>query len=837
MTFTTQKPLNKVVWELSHNEDKNKNYLSSKKNLESLIKSCHQLLYNECSIVGSKAQDDIMKILTIKILEKQFSNEKSKLYKKCLSVKKEQNMKDGKYNELLSYCQNLENLRNEDNIIDKWAKLIKTFLTKVLGSIYTHDDSVFNIPKDDEATLFKLIDLIMNFKIDKNFEDTYSSTCGDVHESFRNYSGGKGAKDLGQFFTPRNLIHALFYGVKFNDEFKKINDAKIYDPCMGTGGFLTRLYQLGNVKAKNIYGCETELSTIKFAETSIALTTKKFSDNLYHCNSLCENPLLFKGSMDCIVTNPPFGTRMKYDELKKKFNDYKESNFEESELNFKDIYPLKMNNGACLFVQHCVHMLRDGGLCVIVLPYGEIFNGSSKWSVSFRKWLLTNVNITQIIYHQGGTFEHAGVATATIIFKKGEQTKKVQFYETSKDCKKITEIFTVAIKDIEKNNLVLSHTDYETNKDDIKYKVEIKELEEVCEFKNGKNITKKDLIKGAYPVIGGGKKPMGYHNKYNCDENTIVCSSSGAYAGYINKYSNKIWASDCMSITPNNTKILNENYLWNYLKSIQYKIYNLQSGSGQPHVYSRDLKKLKIPVPPLEIQETIIKEIEKIEPIIENLKNINKSLKDNIELVKSTTRIDEIDNLLEDVEMKELGEMCELKTGKFNSKDCKEKGKYPFYTSHANNPKGFSDSFCFDYDKYLILIKDGGAGAGNYGNNIGLGKVFKVSGKASATTHQLALYNVNKNINFNYFSYFLIFSKNKIMDLAKYTTGLGCIKKSSIEKLKIPVPSFEKQKELIKIYEDIENTENFMNKQIENNEKLIEVYQNTIQGIIYKYCN
>ena len=44
-------------------------------------------------------------------------------------------------------------------------------------------------------------------------------------------------------------------------------------------------------------------------------------------------------------------------------------------------------------------------------------------------------------------------------------------------------------------------------------KSEIKTLGEVCEFKNGKVITKTTLKKGIYPVIGGGKSPFGYHNK------------------------------------------------------------------------------------------------------------------------------------------------------------------------------------------------------------------------------------------------------------------------------------------------------------------------------------
>ena len=29
------------------------------------------------------------------------------------------------------------------------------------------------------------------------------------------------------------------------------------------------------------------------------------------------------------------------------------------------------------------------------------------------------------------------------------------------------------------------------------------------------------LVEGEYPVIGGGQKPMGFHNEYNTNENTI----------------------------------------------------------------------------------------------------------------------------------------------------------------------------------------------------------------------------------------------------------------------------------------------------------------------------
>ena len=144
---------------------------------------------------------------------------------------------------------------------------------------------------------------------------------------------------------------------------------------------------------------------------------------------------------------------------------------------------------------------------------------------------------------------------------------------------------------------------------------EVKNLGEVCEFKGGKGLTKKNFTKGSYPVIGGGKKPVGFHSEYNREENTILCSSSGAGAGYISRYPHKLWASDCFSIHPENKK-LNKDYLFIFLKSVQNKILELQSGAAQPHIYPKDLDGILIPIPSLEIQKEIVDYLDYNETLI-----------------------------------------------------------------------------------------------------------------------------------------------------------------------------------------------------------------------------
>jgi restriction endonuclease S subunit len=104
---------------------------------------------------------------------------------------------------------------------------------------------------------------------------------------------------------------------------------------------------------------------------------------------------------------------------------------------------------------------------------------------------------------------------------------------------------------------------------------------------------------------------MGNHNEYNRNENCILVSNSGSYAGYLSKYSIKVWASDCFSIEPKNNKI-NNDYLWYYLKFNQENIYKLQHGNGQPHVNTTDVETFLLPNLPPSHQQEIVEFLDEI---------------------------------------------------------------------------------------------------------------------------------------------------------------------------------------------------------------------------------
>lgn len=144
-------------------------------------------------------------------------------------------------------------------------------------------------------------------------------------------------------------------------------------------------------------------------------------------------------------------------------------------------------------------------------------------------------------------------------------------------------------------------------------KVEWKKLGDVCEIKRGQSITKKNIIHGNVPVIAGGIYPAYFHNKHNRIGEIITVAGSGVNAGFISYWNKPIFVSDAFSITSksNGNTIINVRYLYHYLKEIQFKLYNLQQGHSIPHVYPKDVGKLKIPIPSLKTQEKIVEILDK----------------------------------------------------------------------------------------------------------------------------------------------------------------------------------------------------------------------------------
>lgn len=170
-------------------------------------------------------------------------------------------------------------------------------------------------------------------------------------------------------------------------------------------------------------------------------------------------------------------------------------------------------------------------------------------------------------------------------------------------------------------------------------------------FEKGKSITKQDAKEGDIPVVAGGIDFAYSHNVANRKPNVITISASGANSGFVNFWNKPIWASDCSTIISNDEKKFKIKYIYEVMKSRQEDLFDYQKGNAQPHVYIDDIKKFKIPLPPIDIQQKIVDEIEKVEintncniqkvskirlqinTIIDNVIGINRYIKDITEKV------------------------------------------------------------------------------------------------------------------------------------------------------------------------------------------------------------
>jgi type I restriction enzyme S subunit len=127
-------------------------------------------------------------------------------------------------------------------------------------------------------------------------------------------------------------------------------------------------------------------------------------------------------------------------------------------------------------------------------------------------------------------------------------------------------------------------------------------LSDLGKITKGKALSSKDLIVGNYPVIAGGKSSPYNHRDYT-HENVITVSASGAYAGYVAYHPYKLWASDCsVVIAKANSDIF---FIYQLMTHMQTKIYSLQSGGAQPHVYPKDLEVLRVSIPPIGEQQKV----------------------------------------------------------------------------------------------------------------------------------------------------------------------------------------------------------------------------------------
>jgi type I restriction-modification system DNA methylase subunit len=520
---------------------------------------------------------------------------------------------------------------------------------------------------------------------------------GRIYEGFINgYADKKGAgKEFGQFFTPRKLINLIF---KLNKEIfpDQANPESIYDPCTGTGGFLTEMYKLHKLNPENIYGGELEPDTYTTGLMNLLLTTGSLC-NITNGDSLANNDIK---QFDWIATNPPFGmkgikhaTVLENLTYKKKVipRGTKKQAIKPNCFTGSEMYPVKTNDGSALFLQHCITRLKYGGVCNIVLPDGQLFTG--KTFMKLRKYLVDECALKAILNVPGGTFEHTGVQTAVLFFTKFEdlRTDEIAFYQVNTDCTDVVKLGVVDYDQLEAKSYVLSWNTYKSKEERkvLDSTWEIKKLGELFTIKSGKfNSSDMDGL-GIIPFYScKADNPVGFHSKESFDgeDYLIVIAAGGSKnnldgdnVGLGNCYqvSGKTACRSCVyALFPVENSIADNAYVKWYLKNHKRKFNEMANFTTSLGTITLDnIKSFEVPIPSLEKQKEIIakceefkSQIEESEATITQLEKTKKLLADTYIVAAYTDR-----------ELKKLSDVCNIELGTRIVKKTTQDGEYSVF--------------------------------------------------------------------------------------------------------------------------------------------------------------
>lgn len=781
-----------------------------KSEILSLIDTAHNILYNQENIEGENALNDIMNLMFIKSIAPILSDKKEEGKIDLFNYDYYKEYFDKETAEtIFGYFKDLSNLSKEPLNVIRMSGDGTTDAIRQMGQILTKhkitkqiyiENNFINAKKAQTIQLL-LNDVICN--MDDKLLQSDEDIIGEIYEYIINQYVKTGSK-LGQFFTPRSMMKLMFNykNVRINEIISKIElneKIKLCDTCMGTGGWLVTGFNMLKEKYGNrlfLSGGEVKPSTFQYGLMNLILTLQEFP-HIVQCESSLTH--IDKEKHHLVLTNPPFQTDKKFITIKENFET--DEYTKENKIKLTDVYVLQNNNPPIQFLELDLYKLKENGLCIIILPYGELFFGESHQKS--RSYFMKNANITDIILFEGGTFTHTGIKTCALIFEKDKTgTKAINFIKANKECSQLNLITTVSIDDINKEpvnswylrdylkdeyieNLSTKLTNFQWIEFGDIFTLEKGQLQssKVIEDENGDGVFINWSLYNKYKKIS------------NCSldgENLFLSTTmpNGKNGGYIvlKYYNGKCDYGDLMSkinISDKYKDKISLKYVYYFLNSIKSHIETIyEKGSCNRSLDQNNFNRMKIPIPTLEDQEKIIINITKLEELI--ILN-TKSYESNDEMRKMY-----MEQMIKGAtnkginQFKTLGDVCDFNLGKriTEDKDGDENGLYPVY---GGGDKSYYTNI-YNREGKTCKISRFGMSEKNC--------VILLNEKYYLNDAGLTLSSNNINIIKNkYLWNYLILIKSSIFNTSRGTAqaGLGV---ELFKKLTIPIPPLEYQEKM-----------------------------------------
>lgn len=333
--------------------------------------------------------------------------------------------------------------------------------------------------------------------------------------------------------------------------------------------------------------------------------------------------------------------------------------------------------------------------------------------------------------------------------------------------------------------------------------VEFKEIRDILKMKRGVRVVRKDLSGiGEIPVFQNSLTPLGYHTKSNNHANTTYIITAGA-AGEIGYSKVDFWAADdCFTfVCPDN---MSDRYLYHFLKTQQRLIFSSVRRASIPRLSRTVIEKIKVPVPPLEVQKEIVDILDKFTQLKAELSAELDARRMQYEYYRKLLL--STDESHESARQLTLGDVGKVSMCKRIFKDqTTSAGDIPFYKigTFGKTPDSFIAQQIYDeYRKKYSFPKKGDillSASGTIGRTV----IYDGEDAYFQDSNIIWLDNDEKIVT-NPFLF-------HIYKIVKWQTEGGTIQRlynENLKKIKITVPSIDEQKRIVSILSNFETLVN-----------------------------
>lgn len=682
-----------------------------------------------------------------------------------------------------------------------------------------------------------------------------SENLGNGFEYLLSIMGSQG--DAGQFRTPRHIIDFIV------DIVKPTKADTILDPACGTAGFLISAYkyiqktaedlkqpltpQERTALTENIQGYDISPDMVKLALVNMYL--HKFKDpKIYEYDTLTQDTR-WDNYFDCILANPPFMTPKGGIQPHNKFG-------------------VKANRSEVLFVDYIMEHLNSTGRAGVIVPEGIVFQSANAYK-ELRKKLVDENYLYAVVSLPSGIFQpYSGVKTSILFMDRqlAKKTDKVLFVEIqndgfdlgaqrrpidkndlpkalelinqwqnaintktdfSSDSQMITLVEKSKLGENEEYNLTASR--YKVTQDFSNCKWDIVKLGDICDTTAGGTPLKSNeefYIPAEIPWINSGEvrngeifKASKYISKLGLKKssaklipaNSVLVAMYGATAGQVGLLRFEAATNQAVcSILPNDK--FNPKFLYYILSSKTKSLIQMSVGGAQPNISQGIIKNLQIPLPPLEVQEEIVKELDSYQAVIDGAQKVVDNWKPTIPINPEWEKV-------------KLGDVCQLTYGYTDT--ALETGDIRFIRITDIDVFGqIKDDDCKyinsnnETDKYLLQNND--VIVARTGATYGKTALFKGDYKAVYASFLIKL-DFDKTRVYNPYYWAFAQSQDYINQAAKLVSGVAQpqFNANAIKNIEFYLPSIEEQKLIVKKIEEEE-------KAIEECKKLIELHKEKI---------